>query len=75
MFSTLEVIRQARDSNPGASITEDRVRYAIRRGLVEPTMFAGRLAWSEDDVVKLAKALNIAVPADMEVSRRFVAAI
>ena len=38
-------------------------------------MFAGRLAWSEDDVVKLAKALNIAVPADMEVSRRPVAAI
>jgi len=63
MRSTKVVVDLLRGANPGATVNEDRVRHAIRRGLVAPESFAGRLAWSEDDVARLAAALELVPPA------------
>jgi predicted ThiF/HesA family dinucleotide-utilizing enzyme len=63
MIATQEVIRDLIKANPGADITEDRVRWVKRRGLVTPETFAGRLAWSRADVLALAQALDLVAPA------------
>jgi len=75
MFNTQEVVRLLQAANPGDQVSEDRVRHAIRRGLVGPKVFASRLAWSAHDVLKLAQALNLIPPAMTDVSPRPVTAI
>lgn len=62
MLSTQEVVDALRRVNPGGVITEDRIRHAIRRRLVTPRSFAGRLAWSTADVAALAVALDLVPP-------------
>jgi hypothetical protein len=63
MRSTKTVVEAFRGANPGATVNEDRFRHAIRRGLVTPKSFAGRLAWSAEDIRTLARALNLNEPA------------
>lgn len=62
MFATKAAIEALRKSNPLVTISEDRVRHVIRRGLVAPRSFAGRLAWSATDVAALAAALGLVPP-------------
>lgn len=62
MFSTQEVVKALQSANPDARVNEDRIRHVIRRGEVSPRSFAGRLAWSPDDVTTLASALRLTAP-------------
>ena len=63
MLTTTEVLRSLRAANPGTVITEDRIRHALRRGdLPSPESFAGRLAWSDQDIAALAQALKVEQP-------------
>ena len=63
MYSTREVIRYLREANTGQGITEEQIRRAIRdETITPPGTFAGRLAWSPDDVRALAKALDLRAP-------------
>ena len=63
MHSTREVLRLLRSVNPGKEVTEDRIRRALRRGdIPPPDEFAGRLAWSSDDLLLLADALELTRP-------------
>ena len=63
MYSTREVLQLLRGSNPAATITEERVRRALRReDLPGPGLFAGRLAWRPDDVLRLARSLDLTPP-------------
>ena len=64
MFTTRDVLRLLRNSNPDATVTEERVRRALRTERAAcPGMFAGRLAWSDDDVKALASCLGLRAPA------------
>lgn len=65
MHTTSDALCLLRSSNPLVrdSITEDRLRHALRRGLLErPPIFAGRLVWSEEHVRALAFALGVTPP-------------
>ena len=64
MLGTRDVVRALAEANPGAGVTEDRVRWVLRRGLL-PSLgrVAGRLVWSHDDVQKLAEILELSPPA------------
>jgi hypothetical protein len=62
MYSTQIVLRQLQAANPDAAVTEDKIRHAIRRGLVGPKAFACRLAWTSEDVKKLVSALDLVPP-------------
>ena len=63
MLSTRELIRALRAANPEADVTEDLIRSAIRRELVEPpSTFAGRYAWSWDEARLVADALGLVLP-------------
>jgi hypothetical protein len=62
MRSTRGVVDLFRAANAGSIVNEDRVRHAIRRGLVAPQTFAGRLVWSDSDIKALATALNLKLP-------------
>lgn len=65
MLSTAHVLRILAKANPDRRITEDTLRSCIRRGEVQlPPLFAGRYAWSSDDVAKLARALGLEPPCD-----------
>lgn len=65
MLSTAHVLRILAKANPDRRITEDTLRSCIRRGDVQlPPLFAGRYAWSSDDVAKLARALGLEPPRD-----------
>lgn len=60
MLSTRQVLKLLRDRNPDKVITEERIRRALRKEkLPPPVQFAGRLAWSKADVVRLAKVLGL----------------
>ena len=60
MRSTREVIVFLSDANPGVNVTEDRIRHALRRGdIPPPSTFAGRLAWTSEDILARAKALGL----------------
>ncbi len=63
MQSTREVIALLSDANPCVQVTEDRIRHALRRGDIQPpSTFAGRLAWTPEDILALAKALGLKAP-------------
>ena len=63
MLSTAHVLRILAKANPDRRITEDTLRSCIRRGEVQlPPLFAGRYAWSLDDVANLARALGLNPP-------------
>lgn len=63
MYPTRTVIRLLRDANPGVELTEDRIRHLLRREEIPtPSTFSGRLAWTDEDVRRLAVALNVAAP-------------
>ncbi len=62
MYSTQRVLRGLQAKNPDAAVTEDKIRHAIRRGIVGPKAFACRLVWTKEDVEKLAKALDLVPP-------------
>ena len=65
MLSTAQVLKLLAQANPDRRITEDTLRSCIRRGDVQlPPLFAGRYAWSPDDVTKLARALGLEPPRD-----------
>lgn len=70
MFSTPDVIRLLRESNPAANVSENRVRHALRRGTVaRPAIFSGRLIWTIEDVVRIASALGLKVPSVVDSER------
>jgi len=63
MRTTREVIAALRDANPNAAVTEEGIRHALRRGDVpRPTSFAGRLAWTNDEIHQLAQVLGLRAP-------------
>ncbi len=62
-FLTAEVLRCLRDSNPDQTVTEDRVRSAIRRGAIQtPRTLSGCYFWTWDEVRHLAHALDLKLP-------------
>ena len=64
MFTTRKVLALLRKANPGSVVTEDRVRHALRRGVLAlPHQFAGRLAWTTAEVEALARGLGLNPPA------------
>jgi hypothetical protein len=72
MFTTQQVLALLRFANPTVALTEDRVRHAVRRQLVEPPdTFGGRWAWRWSDVQALAAALDLNAPtvADLQARR------
>lgn len=63
MFSTRQVLDFLRRANPGARVSEDRLRHALRSGAVgSPCSLAGRLLWTPIDVRALATALRLNLP-------------
>ncbi len=63
MLSTRAVLRLLREINPDSRLTEERIRRVLRRGDISyPEEFAGRLAWSMADVLRLAEALGLDPP-------------
>ena len=63
MLTTRAVVAALLSANPGAPVTEDRVRHALRRGAVAPpSQFAGRYQWTPESVRALAKALGLSTP-------------
>ena len=63
MITTRELIEVLRRANPGAVVDEQRVRAALRWGGVPaPRLFAGRMAWSEEEVRALADYLGLELP-------------
>jgi hypothetical protein len=74
MLGTSEVVRALIAANPMVRITEDRVRWVLRRGLVSGICsVAGRLVWTHDDVIALAQQLGVVAPEFTDVSRNPVA--
>lgn len=68
MHSTSDVVRQLQLGNPARTITEDRIRHAIRSGQVAaPPTFAGRYVWSDEAVKEIARALGLITPRGGEV--------
>lgn len=71
MRSTKQTVALLARANPRESVTEDRIRQALRRGVVAaPALIAGRFVWTKDDVTSLAGALGLrsevdAVPGDV----------
>ena len=64
MYSTREVLRHLREANPEQDLTEEQIRRTIRdEAIAPPGTFAGRLAWTVDDVHALATALDLKAPA------------
>lgn len=60
MFSTRKVRIVLRESNPDKEVTEDQIRHVLRRGAITPPQtFAGRLAWTTEDVAALAEQLRL----------------
>ena len=63
MNSTHEALDLLRGANPGARITEDQIRHALRRGdLLRPRVVAGRYIWAPQDLERLAAALGLRPP-------------
>jgi len=63
MYSTRQVLRALRQVNPGALVTEDRLRHALRRDRVPaPPKVAGRYVWSADDVERLCDSWRLTIP-------------
>ena len=63
MYSTREVLQLLRDANCNKTIREEWIRRAIRREDAVPSAtFAGRLAWTRSDIVRLAGALGLTPP-------------
>lgn len=58
-FSTADVLAHLRRKFPRRAVTEDRLRMLIRRGRIPtPHLFAGRYAWSDDDIRALEDHLR-----------------
>jgi len=71
MRGTRDVFRALVRANPGRDVTEDQIRWALRRGLIQdPERIAGRLVWSDADVVALASVLGVAVPETDSIAHR-----
>jgi hypothetical protein len=71
MFTTRSVLALLRSANPTVALTEDRVRHAVRRQLLEPPdTFGGRWAWRWRDVLALASALELNVPTEADLQAR-----
>lgn len=65
MFTTRDVLIQLRHANPGAEITEDRLRHALRRQAVSrPLLIAGRYLWTHREVDEIASALRLQPPSE-----------
>jgi len=63
MITTRALIESLRQANPGAPVDEQRIRAALRWGGVPaPRLFAGRMAWSEDEARALAAHLGLQLP-------------
>ena len=63
MYSTREVLAALKKANPHSQITEDDIRNAIRRDFIPaPRQFAGRLACTQEDVLRLCRHLNLQPP-------------
>ena len=63
MLSTRELLEILREANPGADLTENDIRSALRWGKVPaPALFAGRLAWSIEEARRLAQCLKVSLP-------------
>ncbi len=63
MFTTPEVARLLNARNPSRTVTEDRIRNAIRSGLITaPPRLGIALAWRPEDLRRLAAALGLNAP-------------
>lgn len=63
MITTRQLLALLRQANPHERITEHRLRSALRWGDVpQPTSFAGRYAWTLEQVRALAAHLELNLP-------------
>ncbi len=63
MLGTRDVVRALAKANPEAVVTEDRIRWVLRRGLIpDLNRVGGRLVWTADDVRLLAERLDLEAP-------------
>lgn len=66
MIATRELIEILRRANPGVLVDEQRVRAALRWGGVPaPRLFAGRMAWTEENARALAEHLGLELPPEL----------
>ena len=63
MIGTRDVVRALARANPEAKVTEDRIRWVLRRGLI-PSLdrVGGRLVWTVEEVRQLAEHLDLESP-------------
>jgi len=65
MFTTRDVIKALSRANPQQQVTEDNLRNVMRRHrdrAPRPSMFGGRFAWTEADIVALAELMRLQAP-------------
>lgn len=62
-LTTAQLVDLLRQSNPNSSLSESRVRHALRSGRVQrPARLGLNLAWNRDDIVALCSALALELP-------------
>lgn len=70
MFGTRQLLELAGIKTGGRLVTEDRLRHALRRGLVRrPAQIGGRFVWSPEDVEVVASVLGAAPTAALVAAR------
>lgn len=63
MYSTKNVLKVLRKTNPNINVTEDQIRGIIRRSkILPPPIIAGRFIWSNIYVYWIAKRLGLKAP-------------
>lgn len=72
-LNTPQLLAALRSANPAENVTEDRLRHAIRRGVLRRPQTIGRqFVWGPDDVQAVAEVLNLDLPADAQALGRVI---
>jgi len=67
MIGTRELLGLLAEANPCTEVLEERLRRALRRGLIDPpSTVAGRFVWREEDVEAVAEALGLTAPSPVD---------
>ena len=61
--STTDVLRLLQRENPNAQLTEGKIRFVIRKGILRPSLtLGGAYVWNDAEINALAKALGVPSP-------------